>query len=46
MVTKQEAAWPMTVAMAAPRTPMWNTKMATGSRIRFSTAPMTVENME
>ena len=30
----------MMVARAAPRTPMWRTKIKSGSRIRFRTAPM------
>jgi len=31
--------WPMTVAMAAPATPMSNTKMNTGSRMMLTIAP-------
>ena len=33
------AAWEITVAMAAPRTPMSKTKMNSGSRAMFSAAP-------
>lgn len=35
----------MTVARAAPFTPMSIPKMKTGSRIRFVSAPMTVESI-
>ena len=39
------AYWPMTVAIAAPRTPRPKTKMKIGSRMMFVTAPATVETM-
>ena len=34
-----DSPWENTVAKAAPRTPMWNTKMRTGSRAMFTAAP-------
>ena len=37
-----EASWLMTVAMAAPCTPIPNTKMNRGSSTRFSAAPSRV----
>ena len=43
--TTNEATWPITVAMAAPRTPISKTKINTASRMTFSTAPMIMENM-
>ena len=41
----QEQACEMTVAMAAPLTPMLNRKMKMGSRMMFITAPMMVESI-
>ena len=35
-----EQIWEIIVAIAAPLTPIWNTKIKTGSRIKFITAPM------
>ena len=34
--------WEMTVAMAAPRTPILNTKIKSGSSKMFATAPMRI----
>jgi len=39
-VHRAEAVWEITVAMAAPRTPIPKAKMKTGSRMRFKTAPI------
>ena len=39
------AAWEITVAMAAPRTPMPRAKMNTGSSTMFSAAPSITEAM-
>ena len=44
-VQAAEAAWEMTVAMAAPCTPMSKIKMKTGSRMMFKTAPIRVVTM-
>jgi hypothetical protein len=41
----QENAWEITVARAAPRTPMWNPKIKTGSRIILETAPISTESI-
>ena len=41
----QESAWEITVARAAPRTPMWKPKMNTGSRMMLATAPMRTESI-
>ena len=38
-------AWLITVATAAPLTPMSKTKIKTGSRIIFATAPITIESI-
>ena len=43
--TTKEATWPMTVAMAAPRTPIPSAKIKIGSKIVLMTAPSTMENM-
>lgn len=42
--TIKDATWPMTVAMAAPLTPISKIKISTGSRITFKTAPIIMEN--
>ena len=39
-VHRADAAWEITVAMAAPRTPIPKTKMKIGSRMRFRIAPI------
>ena len=44
-VQAAEAAWEMTVAMAAPCTPMSSAKMKMGSRMIFKTAPISVVTM-
>ena len=41
----QEAICEITVATAAPRTPMPSTKINTGSRAMLAAAPMITENM-
>ena len=41
----QENAWEITVARAAPRTPMWNPKIKTGSRIMLEIAPINTESI-
>ena len=41
----QEAIWEITVAMAAPLTPMPSTKINTGSRAMLAAAPMITENI-
>ena len=41
----QLAIWEITVATAAPETPMWRPKMKIGSRMMFSAAPRTTEYM-
>ena len=45
--TTQQALtpWEMTVAAAAPCTPMRKPKMNSGSRMMFSTAPMSTEHI-
>ena len=37
--------WEITVARAAPRTPMWNPKIKTGSRIMLEIAPISTESI-
>ena len=44
-VIPQETTYPRTVAMAAPVTPIWNTKIKMGSRIVFKIAPLNVAIM-
>ena len=41
-VQAAEAAWEMTVAMAAPWMPISSTKMKMGSKMIFRTAPISV----
>ena len=41
-----EIACEITVASAAPRTPIWKTKINTGSRTILQTAPIRTETME
>ena len=39
------STWLITVAMAAPATPLWNTNINIGSNIVFSIAPVTILNI-
>ena len=45
MTKMRESTWEMTVAIAAPATPIPKMKMKIGSKIRFVTAPIATVNM-
>jgi hypothetical protein len=38
-------SWPATVAIAAPATPQWSRKIATGSRMTFRIAPASIDTI-